>query len=176
MDPFIQVSASYALAVLWLAGAAHKMTSFSAFLAAVGEYRVAPHVLALPSAMLVVGLETVLGIALLTPIGRSMALVGSAGLLMLYAAAIGLNLLRGRRHIDCGCMGPALRQPLRAWLVWRNLALAAGALASSLPVESRAFLWIDVISIVATVCILATLYATLNRLIANAHELTSLRS
>jgi hypothetical protein len=174
LDPVIQISVSCALAVLWLAGAARKVTSFGEFGATVREYRVLPRTLALPSATLLIGLEIGLGVALLASVGRPMALIGSAGLLILYAAAIGLNLLRGRRHVDCGCTGPGLRQPLSGWLVWRNLALAAGALLILFPVKSRALLWVDAISIVATVGILAALYATLNRLMANARALPGL--
>jgi hypothetical protein len=163
-----------ALAVLWLTATAQKLTNFTMFRATLEEYQVLPPLLALPTAVIVVGLEMGLGIALLAPLGRSPALLGSAALQVLYAAAIGMNLLRGRRHIDCGCSGPGLRQPLGGWLVWRNLALAAAALAGALPVEARTLRWIDVISILAAVGILATLYAAANRLISNAHELTSL--
>jgi hypothetical protein len=162
------------LAVLWLAGAVHKVMSFKEFCATVREYRVLPKSLAAPSAAIAVGLEIGLGSALLTSVGRSLALGGSAGLLMLYAAAIGINLSRGRRHIDCGCMGPGYRQPLSEWLVARNLAVAAAALAGVLPVEARALVWVDAISIGAAVCVLAAFYATANRLIANARELKSL--
>ena len=50
-------------------------------------------------------------------IGTSMATPHAAAaaalLLALYAGAIGVNLARGRRDIDCGCGGPASRQPIR---------------------------------------------------------------
>ena len=173
MDPVIQISVSYALAVLWLVGAAHKGVRFAEFCATFREYRVLPESLTAPLAALIVGLEIGLGVALLTPIGRSLALGGSAGLLLLYAAAIGLNLVRGRRHIDCGCMGPGYRQPLSEWLVARNLAVATAALAGLLPVESRALVWVDAISIGAAVCVLTAFYATANRLIANSRALKS---
>jgi hypothetical protein len=174
LDPIIQIAVSYAFAVLWLTGAAHKVTSFPAFCATVREYRVLPRVLTLPTATVVIGLELGLGVTLLTLVGPSLALLGSSCLLMLYAAAIGVNLLRGRRDIDCGCMGPGLRQPLSGWLVGRNLALAGAALPAMLSVEPRTLLWVDAISIGATVGILAALYATLNRLVANARELRSI--
>jgi uncharacterized membrane protein len=173
LDPVISISVAYALAVLWLVGAVQKVTGFKEFCATVREYRVLPKWLAAPSAAIVIGLEIGLGIALVTPIGRSLALGGSAGLMMLYAAAIGVNLLRGRRHIDCGCMGPGYRQPLSEWLVGRNLVLATAALAALLPVESRALVWVDAISIGASICVLAAFYATANRLIVNARELKS---
>lgn len=173
MDPVIQISAAYALTALWLFGAVHKIASFREFCATLRAYRVLPEWLAAPSATIVIGLELVLGIALLTSTARALALGGSAGLLMLYAAAISVNLLRGRRHIDCGCVGPGYRQPLSEWLVGRNLVLATVSLAALLPIESRVLVWVDAISVSATVGILAAFYATANRLIANARELES---
>ena len=49
---------------------------------------------------------------------------GAAALLLLFAAGMGINLARGRRHIDCGCFQSALKQTLNWKLVIRNIALA----------------------------------------------------
>lgn len=174
LDPVVQIAIAYALAALWLAGAAHKIASPRRFRATVADYRVLPEALVPAAAFTVVALELGLGIALVAPIDRFVPLVVSSGLLTLYAAAVGVNLLRGRRHIDCGCAGPDLRQPLSAWIVGRNLALAAAALAGALPVEPRALLWLDVVTVIATVGILAAIYATLNRLVANVRKLRGL--
>jgi phosphotransferase system glucose/maltose/N-acetylglucosamine-specific IIC component len=160
--------------VLWLVGAAHKLTSFRLFCATIRDYRIVPNVALLPAATMIIALEMALGVALLAPIVRSTGLVISAALLTLYAAAIGVNLVRGRRHIDCGCIAGGLGQPLSEWLVARNLALAGVALAGLLPVESRTLIWVDGISIGATVGILAALYAAFDRLVANSHGLAGL--
>jgi hypothetical protein len=45
--------------------------------------------------------------------------------LLLFALAMGVNLRRGRRHIDCGCFQSALRQTLSWTLVARNVVLAS---------------------------------------------------
>lgn len=171
MDPVVQTSVAFALAALWLTGAARKLVRFREFGATVSEYRVLPGVLTFPSATLVIGLELGLAIALLTPALRWLGLVGSCGLLMLYVAVIGVNLLRGRRDIDCGCSGPGTHQPLGGWLVWRNLGLIAGSLVGLLPAAARPLVWVDSISIAATVVVLGTLYAAVNGLAANAREL-----
>lgn len=173
MDPVVRIAVAYALAVLWLFGVVHKVAGFREFCATVREYRVFPKWFAVPSATIVIGLEIALSVALLTSAGRSLGFGGSAGLLTLYAAAIGVNLMRGRRYIDCGCMGPGYRQPLSEWLLARNLALATAALVGMFPVESRALVWVDAVSVGATVGALAVLYAAVNRLIANARELKS---
>ncbi|HEY5568720.1 MAG TPA: MauE/DoxX family redox-associated membrane protein [Gammaproteobacteria bacterium] len=174
LDPVVSISVSYALAVLWLTAAVHKAAGFGGFLGTLRAYRIVPRALLWPCALIIIGVEAGLGIALLAPIERALPLAAAAGLLTLYAAAIGVNLARGRRYIDCGCTGPGLRHPLGAWMVWRNLALAAAALAAGgLPVADRPLLWVDALSISATVGVLMAMYATLNRLIANGRELAS---
>jgi TRAP-type C4-dicarboxylate transport system permease small subunit len=48
----------------------------------------------------------------------------AAILLVLFAAAMAVNIWRGRRHIDCGCFQSALKQTLSWTLVARNAGLA----------------------------------------------------
>ena len=174
MDPVVPIAVAYALAVMWLTAAVQKAASFGGFVESLRAYEILPRGLVRPCVPIIIGVEAGLGIALLGPIERALPLAAAAGLLTLYAAAIGVNLARGRRHIDCGCMGPGFKQPLGAWMVWRNLALATAALAAGwLPVDRRALHWVDAVSICATVGVLVVMYATLNRLIASAGELTS---
>jgi hypothetical protein len=56
----------------------------------------------------------------------------AAALLAVFAAAVAINLARGRDHIDCGCGDAASRQPLHAGLVVRNLAMAVALAAAAL--------------------------------------------
>jgi hypothetical protein len=44
-------------------------------------------------------------------------------LLVVYAGAIGANLWRGRRHIDCGCGLGSRAQPISLGLIARNALL-----------------------------------------------------
>jgi hypothetical protein len=46
-------------------------------------------------------------------------------LLLIFAAAMAVNIRRGRRHIDCGCGHAGLRQQLGWSMVVRNLLMAA---------------------------------------------------
>jgi hypothetical protein len=48
----------------------------------------------------------------------------AAILLVLFAAAMAINIWRGRPHIDCGCFQSALKQTLSWTLVARNAGLA----------------------------------------------------
>jgi hypothetical protein len=49
----------------------------------------------------------------------------------LFAAAMAINLARGRTHIDCGCFDATQRQPLRWLLVARNIVLAVLLIAAA---------------------------------------------
>ncbi len=120
--------------------------------------------------------ELLLGLALVVPATRTTALLGSGLLLGFYACAMALNLARGRRHIDCGCMGPAARQALSGWLIVRNVVIALTAVGvSALTPAGRTLVWLDVLTIGAGVAVLAIVYSSVNHLIANAPELARLR-
>ena len=176
MDPVIPLVIASSLAMLWLTAGTHKLRSFDAFSAILADYRLVPPRATAVCAATVIAIELCLGIGLVVPVGRELALIGSALVLVLYAGAIAVNLLRGRRFIDCGCAGFAAQQPLSAWLVARNILLAVAALAATLPANERALVWLDAFAVVAAVCVSALLYAAVNRLVANGPDLARLRS
>jgi hypothetical protein len=95
-------------------------------------------------------------------------------LLATYTLAIAANLARGRRDIDCGCFGPAARQPLSAALVARNAALLGVAVLALLPVQARALHPADALSIAGAVGFGALVFASANALLANAPRLRAL--
>lgn len=67
--------------------------------------------------------ELLAAVLVLVPQARGAGHVIALSLLLLYAAAMAINLLKGRTDLECGCGGPALRV---GWaLVARNLVLAA---------------------------------------------------
>ncbi len=175
VDPAIPLVIALSLALLWFVAAAQKLRGFAVFVTVLADYRLVPRRATRACAGAVIGLELALGSCLLTPVLRSLALAGSVLLLALYAVAIAVNLFRGRRFIDCGCMGPVGQQSLSGSLVARNLSLACLALAAMLPVQGRALVWLDAIAVTAAVCAAALLYAAINRLIANAPDLARLR-
>jgi hypothetical protein len=102
-----------------------KLRNFTEFASIVARYLVLPFGAARVAALLVCGLEAAVVIALLVP---RLVLVGaglSILLLLAFAAAMSMPLLRGERELDCGCMMGALRQPVSWILVGRNLATVA---------------------------------------------------
>jgi hypothetical protein len=186
LDPALGAALRGALALLFAVAALHKLRDPLAFRAAFLDYRVLAAPLARALAPLVPAAETAAALALLAPAFAGRALLGAeglraagpllaAGLLGLYGAAIALNLARGRRHVDCGCLGPALRQPLSGWLVARNALLAGAALACLLPAAPRALVWLDALTVGAAVALLALLWSGAHQALANAPGRARLR-
>ena len=105
MDPTVDVVLRVSLALLLLEAAAHKARDLGRFRATLAAYRVLPAAWTSPAATSVVAAELATAGALVGPVPRALGSVAAAVLLLVYAAAIGANLARGRRHIDCGCSG-----------------------------------------------------------------------
>jgi hypothetical protein len=175
VDPVIETTLRVALVLLFSSAAVHKLAAFAEFRATFADYRLVTGRLVGVCARGLLGAEIALAVGLLLPALREAALGGAAGLLLLYGVAIGVNLARGRRHIDCGCMGPAMRQPLSGWLVARNGVLIGLALTCLIPVRTRPLLWFDFVTIVGGVGVLAATFASVNHLVANQPSLARLR-
>ncbi|MGH7288377.1 MAG: MauE/DoxX family redox-associated membrane protein [Myxococcota bacterium] len=166
IDPLPDLALRSALALLFAASAFAKLRDVDGFAAAVAGYRILPARLARAAALVFLALELTLVAALLSPPLRAAAGLGAAALLGLYAFAIAVNLVRGRRHIDCGCSGPGGRQAISGPLAARNALLASAALALALPVAARPWVWLDSLTLIAVVSVSACLYAATNALLA----------
>jgi hypothetical protein len=112
------------VSLVFLSAAYGKLKHRAAFQGVVANYRLLPDAMVAPVAHLIAPVELLLGAALITGCAFPWAPLGAAGLLGLFALAMGINLRRGRRQIDCGCFQSALRQTLSATLVVRNVVLA----------------------------------------------------
>ena len=169
LDPLLFLVASALLGGLFAIGGVSKLMGFAQFVATVGNYRLLPGPLVLPAALLVALSELLLGLGALVS-SRFDMLTPSffciAALLLIYAASIGINLLRGRRHIDCGCHAfTADGSPLSWYLVWRNAALAAVALGvGGVTVMPRSFGVIDWISALGAIAAFPLLYLAFGQL------------
>jgi hypothetical protein len=171
MDPALHLVLRLGGALLLLGTAFAKLGDLTAFRDAVAEYALLPSRLAGVAASLLLAAEAAAGLVLLAP-GPAGAL-GAAALLVLYAAAVAVNLARGRRHIECGCGGPGGRRPLHGALVARNLAVAGLLAATAPPPGPRSLLALDVLTVSAGVAVLALLYAAADVAIANQARLSA---
>jgi hypothetical protein len=184
LDPALEATLRSALALLFAAAAVHKLRDPAAVRAALAEYGVLPGAAVAAGAALVVAAEAGAALALLAPMvvggtsGPGLRAAGpllAAALLALYGAAIGWNLARGRRALDCGCLGPGRGQPLSGWLVARNLALVGGALACLLPAAPRQTVWLDGFTAAAATALGALVWSAAHQVLANAARSGALR-
>jgi len=167
-DPALQLTVRSALALLFFWAAAHKLRDRATFRTALGRYELLPVGWLRPFMALLIASELGVAVALLFPGSASQAALAAAGLFALYAGAIGINLRRGRRDIDCGCAGVQRGQALSAGLVVRNIVLLGAALACAPPVTPRALTWLDGVTVAAGTVTLLLLYAAADGLLAHA--------
>jgi len=164
IDPVLAWVLRIALAVLFAVAASHKLRDFRSFEATLADYRLVPGRLLRFAGVALAGAEVAVALAL---VGSPEAgALGALALLALYSLGIGWNLARGRRHIDCGCLGPAGRRSLSGWLVARNLALSAGAAALLLGAAARPLSWVDAVSVLGGVLACVLVWVAANTLAA----------
>lgn len=161
MDPLIQLTVAWSLAVLFAASAAHKLDALGEWPGVVRNYRVLPRTLALPAAGILLIAGGLTAAALVWPVTRRIGACGAAVQLVLFGAAMAVNLRRGRSSIDCGCFGSRLRQGIAAWMVGRNLVLTLLALSLLVPASPRGLGALDLATAAAVVATLTFLYPVL---------------
>ncbi len=165
VDPAFSWILRLSFGVLFAASAQHKLRDFDTFRGAVGDYQLLPAVLVDPVAVSLTLLE--LGsivLFVLAPMSLALAILPAA-LLLLYASSIAINLQRGRRSIDCGCLGVAGRVEIHRGLVARNLVLAVFATIAMLPSTDRQLGWIDAVSIGGALLVLVAMYVSIDGLL-----------
>ena len=159
-------AASWALAGVFAVAAAHKIRNHLAFRGILDQYRIMPGPLVPLAAPLVVALECAVCLMLIVPPWRWLGGPLAAGLLLLYGAAIAINLYgRGRTAMDCGCGGEAT--PLSGWLLLRNGLLALLACSPWLAVPPASGGWTGVVLAALMTALLWLGYAVGNQLLAN---------
>ncbi len=164
IDPAVGALLAGAFALLFASAALQKLLAPGHFAAAFRAYEVVPPALAWVAGVVPV-LELAIAAALLAAGSRNGAAAAGAVLLLAYAAAIALNLGRGRRDLDCGCYGPSERRPIGMWMVWRNFVLAALLGALLLPWSPRPLTGVDALTIGAGTAVAALLYISLDVLL-----------
>jgi hypothetical protein len=168
VDPVALWILRVGLAALLATAAFHKASQPRAFAETLRDYRVLPDAFAPAAVAGIVALEAGVAIALLLPGTSGRAALACGALLAAYSAAIALNLARGRRTLDCGCLGPRARQPISGWLLARNGGLVLASALAALPAEARSLHWVDAVSIAGGAAVLALLFHATNALAAQA--------
>lgn len=123
----------FLLGLVLLAASVPKLRQIERFERTIATYALLPGALVQVVARIVPTLEFVCGVSLLAGFALSLLAPVAAVLLVCFASAIAVNLLRGRR-IDCGCTSRITLTPINWLMVVRNLVLATfAALASAQP-------------------------------------------
>lgn len=164
IDPVFSWILALGCALLLAAAAAHKLREGRDFIAVVENYRIVPASFAPIAAMFVVLSELSAAALLVFLETRAVGAAAAALLFMTYAGAIELNLIRGRTHIDCGCLGASKRRSIGKWMVWRNVALAMAAALAAVAPGSRTLSARDAVTICGSLAALALLYAAFDQL------------
>jgi uncharacterized membrane protein len=167
IDPAVALLLAGALAAIFAWSGAVKAVDLERFEGAAAKYRLLPRAVEKHVAWAVPLCEWAGAAGLLNPSTRTCAAVGLLLLLCLFTGAIGINLVRGRTNIDCGCFGPALRQDLSAWLLARNAVLMVLAALVATPTGRRPIEWMDWATIGCGGATLVLLYASANYALGN---------
>jgi hypothetical protein len=176
LDPIYSQAVAIFFAFVFAFAGHHKVMDYSRHVGIVADYQLVPASFVPVAAPLVIILEFASAALVLLAVTRAAGLVLSVGLLVIYLFSIGLNLLRGRRSIDCGCGWGSQGHQLSAWLIFRNLLMIGAALAALLPLIDRSLQLADWILVIFTASALIAIYFIGDLLIANGSRLSKLKS
>ena len=172
IDPVLYWIASLCLGVLWLGAALGKWRAGREFQQVLGAYKLLPLGLVPAVALLLPLLELCLALGLIVPVMQRLAASLSAVLLLAYALAMAINLLRGRIHIDCGC-SLGKKQAISWWLVTRNCALSSVSLGLLLPLTERQWHLEDAVITLLVAVFICVAYPAVIMIIGNSNSLVS---
>jgi Methylamine utilisation protein MauE len=128
----VVLAARFAVGSLFALAGLAKLRDRAGFRQAVDGYQLLPDSLVGPFAAVLPVIELVIGAAIIAGVAMPQAASAVTVLLVGFAVAVTVNLLRGR-DIDCGCSGAAGGVRISWRLVARNAALHAGAQADRQP-------------------------------------------
>ncbi len=152
------------LALVFLPSAWSKLRAPDEVLGVVENYRLVPAPLVAPVARALPVLEIGAGLGLLLPPTRGPGGLLAAGLFLVFALAMAINLGRGRTEIDCGCFLGRHKDRISWALVGRNLVLAAGGLLVALAPAAAVPGALDLATTLLATASLLALYAAYSRL------------
>ena len=175
VDPVLSLACALTLSYVFLAAGVHKVRDLTHFDATLGAYGLLPGVLVHPVSLLLPVMEFGIALGLLLPRSRLMAAWAGTAVLGVYTLAIGINLARGRRAVDCGCGDPGQKQSLSEWLLLRNGVLIGFAMLIAAPALVRPAGWLDWTVAALAASMFALLYSACNQLLANSDQLINLR-
>lgn len=167
MDPLPLTVIALAMAMLFATAAFGKWRDQAGFRAILAGYRLLPQWSLGPAVTMIPLAEAAVALLWLLPPARIAASAASAALLLLYASALAVNLLRGRTDMSCGCRFGGTDR-ISWWLVARNLLLCGAAVTAGLPAGARALGPADYGVAVMAALAAVLLYLCMHQLAGNA--------
>lgn len=131
LGEFAALTGRYGLAFVLLGASVPKLLARADFRAALANYRILPDRLVAPVAQWLPRIELAAAAALFAGVYVTAVALAVATLLLVFAVAVGVNLVRGRQ-IDCGCSGFTAQRTISWPAVARNVALAGVAVAATI--------------------------------------------
>jgi ABC-type amino acid transport system permease subunit len=173
MTNLLATTVTYFSALIFAVSAWHKLSAPQYYARVISDYQFSA-VRGTPQLALTIGVvELSLAVWLLTGFQSNAAAATGAIIFLTYAVAIGINLLRGRRDIDCGCGGRGDTGGIRAWHVWRNLLFAiliVGGVNGQTGSSAS-----ETLLAVATAIVAIVVYHAAETLISNSDKILQLR-
>jgi uncharacterized membrane protein YphA (DoxX/SURF4 family) len=166
IDPVVFNIVNVCLGILFLSSGLQKLLNRQSFAAILEQYALLPAIILTPAAVIIPWLELACGLALLSPDLHQLAVAGIVVLLVVYAAAMLVNVRRGNVNIDCGCSFGVSQQTISMPLVWRNSLLAIIALSLFAPLGNREVGLFDYGVMVLGIIQFSLLYLIANTLMA----------
>ena len=175
LDPAIGLWATASIALLFASAGVHKLRDLRRFEEIFAAYGLVPASARLRVSWAVPVAEIGVAVGLLSDVCRPYA--GAVGIFLLsgYAAAIAVNLRRGRRDLACGCGGPDERRPIAAWMVWRNILISLALAAVLAPWAARPLGLTDAVTVVFGLLTLALVYLCIDQLLGYTQRAAQLR-
>ena len=175
LDPAVGLLLTATIALLFGSASVHKLRDLTRFDEIFAAYGVATFVSRLRLSWVVPVLELAVAVGLLFDTTRPFAAGLGVILLLGYAAAIAVNLQRGRRDLACGCGGPNDRSPIAPWMVGRNVAFALMLGCMWVPWTSRPLSFTDAVTVVFGLATLALVYLSIDQLMSYVQRVARLR-
>lgn len=175
LDPAVGLLLVATIALLFASAGVHKLRDLRRFDEIFAAYGVLPAVSRWHLSWLVPVLELAIAAGLSIDGSRLYAALVGIVLLLAYAAAIGINLRRGRRDLACGCGGPDERRPIAPWMVWRNVIIALALVCALAPWARRALGFMDAVTVVFGLLTLALIYLCIDQLMGYVQRAAHLR-
>lgn len=177
LDPVAVWVPTLSLGGLWARAGLHKLRDLARFGSTLDAYAILPQAMVSPLSRLMPMSELSLAVGLVLPFSRRAAATAGASVLLIYMTAIGINLRRGRRELDCGCSGFGHEQPISPQLLIRNGILALLSLGIAiLPPAGSSWRWIDACTVAAAVLAIALIDLTAEQLTRTGRRLARARA